>query len=86
MTSSRLLVDYAELSLAAVIAGFVERLPRIIHMLIVGLLTGVFYIYSMPLAGGAGGKLGTIAFGSVLVVSGYANLAGRLKTSAKAPK
>ena len=35
-----------------------------------GLLFGLIYIFSAPYFGGAGGKLGTIAFASVLSVSG----------------
>lgn len=60
-----------------------ERFPHMFQMLLIGLLTGMIYIYSMPLAGGAGGKLGTIAFGSVLVVRGYMDLINRLFKSVR---
>ena len=60
-----------------------ERFPHIFQLLVVGLLTGMIYIYSMPLAGGAGGKLGTIAFGSVLVVRGYMDLVKRFYKSGR---
>jgi hypothetical protein len=36
-----------------------------------GLFTGMIYILSMPLAGGAGGKLGTISFGVAVSVSAW---------------
>lgn len=38
-------------------------------VLAMGLFTGMVYILSMPLAGGAGGKLGTISFGVAISVS-----------------
>jgi hypothetical protein len=40
-------------------------------VLLVALFAGVVFIFSTPHMGGAGGKLGTIAFGSVLSVVGY---------------
>jgi len=58
-----------------------ERFSNMFQMLLIGLLTGMIFIYSMPLAGGAGGKLGTIAFGSVLVVRGYMDLVRRFYKS-----
>ena len=48
-----------------------ERLPGISLMVMAGLFTGIIFLYSMPIFGGAGGKLGTIAFGSSLAVWGY---------------
>jgi len=48
-----------------------ERLPGIGLMTLAGLFTGIIFLYSMPIFGGAGGKLGTIAFGSSLAVWGY---------------
>ena len=50
------------------------RISNIYLIALVGLLCGVIFIFSMPLAGGAGGKLGTIAFGSVLAVRGYMDM------------
>ncbi len=38
-------------------------------MAVAGLLTGLVFVYSAPALGGAGGKLGTTAFGSVIAVS-----------------
>lgn len=56
-----------------------KRFPSLFQMMFVGLVCGLIFIYSMPLAGGAGGKLGTIAFGSVLAVLGYIDLSKKLK-------
>ncbi len=56
-----------------------ERFPKLLYMAAVGFLTGVLFIYSMPLAAGAGGKLGAIAFGSALAVGGYINLVRRFR-------
>ncbi len=39
-------------------------------IIMAGLLFGLIYIFSAPYFGGAGGKLGTIAFASVLAASG----------------
>ena len=47
-----------------------ERVPGIFHILIAGALAGLLFIYTMPYAGGAGGKMGTIAFGAVTAVAG----------------
>jgi hypothetical protein len=51
-----------------------ERCPNFWHMLTAGFFTGMIFIYSTPLLGGAGGKLGTIAFGSVLSACGYSRI------------
>lgn len=51
-----------------------ERFPHVGLMAVVGLVAGAIFVYSMPTLGGAGGKLGTIAFGSALAVQGYAGL------------
>ncbi len=47
-----------------------NRLKEESLVLLAGLFFGLIYIYSAPYFGGAGGKLGTIAFVSVLSVSG----------------
>ena len=47
------------------------RFPKLWAMLIVGLFTGIAFVYSMPVLGGAGGKLGTLALGAGLAVHGY---------------
>ena len=46
-----------------------ERIPNWWVVIAMGLFTGMIYILSMPLAGGAGGKLGTISFGAAISVS-----------------
>jgi hypothetical protein len=53
-----------------------ERFPRLLIIVIIGLITGLVFVYSTPLLGGAGGKLGTIAFGSALAGRGYMDLLG----------
>jgi hypothetical protein len=62
------------LAVMAVCASFAgmsspERILNWWAVLLMGLFTGMIYILSMPLAGGAGGKLGTISFGVALSVS-----------------
>ena len=64
------------LAVVAICASFAgmssrERLPNFGMVLLVALFTGVAFIFSTPHLGGAGGKLGTIAFGSVLAVVGF---------------
>lgn len=48
-----------------------KHFPSIVPMAIAGLFTGLVFFYGAPFIGGAGGKLGTTAFGSVLAVRGY---------------
>lgn len=57
----------------------VERLPSLWHIILAGLVTGIIFLYSMPVFGGAGGKLGTIAFGASLAVWGYWQLILRVR-------
>jgi len=66
----------AAMALCASFAGMSSRahFPRWTMVLGVGLITGLIFVNNMPLLGGAGGKLGTIAFGSVLAVRGYYDL------------
>ncbi|MFP4374894.1 MAG: hypothetical protein ACLFPO_11225 [Spirochaetaceae bacterium] len=47
-----------------------QRLPALWAVGIAGALAGLVFVYSAPYLGGAGGKLGTIAFGSVIAVNG----------------
>jgi len=67
---------YAVVAICASFTGMTsnERCPNFWHMIVAGLFTGVIYIFSAPLLGGAGGKLGTIAFGSVLSACGYSRI------------
>ena len=67
------------LAVVAICASFTgmtskERCGSFRNIIITGVLTGVLFVYSTPQLGGAGGKLGTIAFGSVLSASGYRKL------------
>jgi hypothetical protein len=48
-----------------------KRITNWWAVLAMGLFTGMIYILSMPLAGGAGGKLGTISFGVAVSVSAW---------------
>ena len=64
------------LAVVAICASFAgmssrERLPNFGMVMLVALFTGVVFIFSTPHLGGAGGKLGTIAFGSVLAAVGF---------------
>jgi len=71
----------AVMAMCASFAGMSSKVqfPRWWMMLVVGLLTGLVFVNSMPLLGGAGGKLGTIAFGSGLAVRGYLDLIERTR-------
>lgn len=50
------------------------RCPAFWEMLIAGLITGNLFIFALPLLGGAGGKLGTIGFASIMAIWGYIHL------------
>jgi len=76
------------LSVVAICASFAgmtsqDRCPTFWHILITGFFTSVIFVYSTPLLGGAGGKLGTIAFGAVLGTCGLKKLANGLITFLK---
>ncbi len=70
-----------------------KRFPHIVPMAIASLAAGLVFIYGAPFLGGAGGKLGTTAFGSVIAVRGYLDFveilrqpkSGRLSSSPGAP-
>ncbi len=47
-----------------------ERIVNLFHIALAGALAALLFIYTMPYAGGAGGKMGTIAFGAVIAVAG----------------
>ncbi len=47
-----------------------KRVKNEVYMIIAALICALVFIYSAPYLGGAGGKLGTIAFGSVISVFG----------------
>ncbi len=47
-----------------------QRVPNELYVAVAGVLCALVFMYSSPYLGGAGGKLGTIAFGSVIAVAG----------------
>ncbi|MDI6862570.1 MAG: hypothetical protein QMC97_04220 [Pseudothermotoga sp.] len=51
-----------------------ERMPNQLYAVLSGLLCGLVFMYSVPHFGGAGGKLGTIAFASVIATAGFRRL------------
>ena len=62
-----------------------ERFPRLPMIIVIGLITGLVFVFSTPLLGGAGGKLGTIAFASALAGRGYMNLLGTASAGTTTP-
>jgi len=67
------------LAVVAICASFAgmsnkARCPKIWMLVLAGLFIGVIFVYSTPIFGGAGGKLGTIAFGSIMAVYGFTSL------------
>ena len=76
------------LAVVAICASFtgmtnIDRCGVFWNILITGILTGILFVYSTPLLGGAGGKLGTIAFGSILSTYGYRKLFNWLSKKTK---
>ncbi len=70
------------LAVVAICSGFAgmsskARSPKIWMLFVAGLFIGVVFVYSAPIFGGAGGKLGTIAFGSIMAVYGFMILIGQ---------
>lgn len=55
------------------------RFPTFFPIALAGLFTGFLFLYSLSVLGGAGGKLGTISFASLLCVLGYKNLILQLR-------
>lgn len=67
------------LAVVAVCASFTgmsntQRCLKFWHILVAGLFTGILFVFSTPLLGGAGGKLGTIAFASIISTHGFIKL------------
>ena len=67
--------SFAPLATMAICASFAgmantKRFPDLWQMGVVGVVVGLVYMFSAPFLGGAGGKLGCIAFGSCLGVRG----------------
>ncbi len=69
-------VTLAVLVICASFAGMsnTKRFPRLWPLFVAGFFTGIIFIYTLPFLGGAGGKLGTIGFGSVIAMGGYLDL------------
>lgn len=57
-----------------------KRLANELQVILAGLFCGIMFVFTSPWLGGAGGKLGTIAFGSVIAVSGLASLKLRVSS------
>jgi hypothetical protein len=45
-----------------------DRIPNEVSMAVAGLIAALVFMFTSPYLGGAGGKLGTIAFGSVIAL------------------
>ncbi|WP_448535384.1 hypothetical protein [Pseudothermotoga sp.] len=60
-----------------------ERVPNELYAVLIGLICALVFIYSAPHFGGAGGKLGTIAFGSVMAISALRRVFGFVKEHAR---
>lgn len=76
------------LAVVAICASFAgmstpERVKNEALLTCGALLTGLIFIFSDPFMGGAGGKLGTIAFASVISVSGLYGIAHHLPNCLK---
>lgn len=56
-----------------------KRMHSTWMVLTAGILTGIIFLYSFSLFGGAGGKLGTISFGASLAVWGASEVMKRVK-------
>ncbi len=50
-----------------------KRVPSMLRMAIVGVVLGLVYMFAAPFLGGAGGKLGCMAFGSNMAVRGLSD-------------
>ncbi|MBF8436370.1 hypothetical protein I0Q91_04695 [Halanaerobiaceae bacterium Z-7014] len=54
-----------------------HRISNELQMIIAGIIAGLIFIYTSPYLGGAGGKLGTTAFASVITVNGLSIIFNR---------
>jgi hypothetical protein len=69
----------SQFAVVAICASFTgmsskQRCPTFPYIGIAGLVTGILFVFSNPLLGGAGGKLGTIAFASIIATNGFFKL------------
>ena len=58
-----------------------ERIRSWYYILAAGALSALIFIFSMPYMGGAGGKMGTTAFGAVISIVGIERLAMKIASS-----
>ncbi len=63
----------------------IERIPNELYICIAGFICALIFIYSSPYLGGAGGKLGTIAFGSVISMRGIIDFTQQVKAKGFLP-
>jgi hypothetical protein len=56
-----------------------DRIPNWLFLLAVGIVTGLMFIFSIPYIGGAGGKLGTVAFAALLSVTGLHGIIRKIR-------
>ncbi len=63
-----------------------ERVPNEGYMAVAGLFAALIFIFSQPFIQGAGGKLGTTAFGSVIAVRGMIEMAKLLPVRGVKPE
>ncbi|WP_350343307.1 hypothetical protein PRVXT_002599 [Proteinivorax tanatarense] len=76
----------AVMAICASFAGMAgkHRIPNEKYLALAALVSALAFIYTNPYMGGAGGKLGTIAFGSVIAVRGVSDIFANLsKTEGK---
>ncbi len=60
-----------------------ERLPGKIYIALAGLVAGIFLIFTLPVLGGPGGKMGAVAFASTIAVRGLLDLYFLLKAGVR---
>lgn len=60
-----------------------ERIGSWFQIVIAGALAALLFIYTQPYAGGAGGKMGTIAFAAAIAVSGADKLIQRVLSTGR---
>ena len=63
-----------------------ERITTNLQMVTAGIISGIFFIYTLAHFPGAGGKLGTIAFMSCIAVRGCVDLYWKARSGLRAPR
>lgn len=76
--------DYTLLLMASTFAGMSskDKINNIYEVIMISIVLPILFIYSYSHFGGGGGKLGTIAFGSVLASNGIKNIFINIKNNA----